>query len=230
MLAALRDEVVLAGWMRASGVLSDVALPRRGRPRRRVGLAARVQVIALEGSVGLAGGDVSCGFRVVLARETEDGARDHRRESRRGDVEALEVIGPRSTTSPRRASSIAPASGCSTRSRARPVAAATVERARRPRRGDRTRGSRSAAAAPQRVMPSPTRGVRRGARAPRTRRRRHRRRRCARLSAAAGRHRRSARQAMPQRIARPVQAETETSPFPSRATSSSTSRSVAARS
>ena len=72
MLAALRDEVVLAGWMRASGVLSDVQIRvgTSSAPRR---IAGPVQVVMLEGSVGLSAGDVSCGLRIVVARETDSG-------------------------------------------------------------------------------------------------------------------------------------------------------------
>lgn len=72
MLAVLRDEVVLAGWMRASGVLSDVQIRvgKASSPRR---IAGPVQVVMLEGSVGLSEGDVSCGLRIVIARETESG-------------------------------------------------------------------------------------------------------------------------------------------------------------
>lgn len=73
LLAILRDEVVLAGWLRASGVLADVELrvldPRAGAPGPVHKLAGNVQVIALEGSIGLANGDVSTGLRAVLVRE-----------------------------------------------------------------------------------------------------------------------------------------------------------------
>ena len=71
MLSVLRDEVVLAGWMRASGVLSDVQLRVGTAPPRTI--AGPVQVVMLEGSVGLANGDVSCGLRVVIAHETDEG-------------------------------------------------------------------------------------------------------------------------------------------------------------
>ncbi|HSO38904.1 MAG TPA: hypothetical protein VLT33_40520 [Labilithrix sp.] len=71
MLGVLRDEVVLAGWMRGSGVLSDVQIRVGTAPPRHI--AGPVQAVVLEGSVGLAAGDVSCGFRVVLAHETEAG-------------------------------------------------------------------------------------------------------------------------------------------------------------
>jgi len=96
LLGALRDEVVLAGWMRASGVLSDVQIrvvdPRgvtASTPRRIMG---PVQVIALEGSVGLSGGDVSCGLRIVIARETDSGLETIAGDLVEGNVEALEVL------------------------------------------------------------------------------------------------------------------------------------------
>jgi predicted DNA-binding protein with PD1-like motif len=99
ILAALRDEVVLAGWMRASGVLSDVEVTvvdaravagATNAPPRKI--EGPVQVIALEGSVGLAGGDVSCGFRVVLARATESGIETIAGDLVGAQIEALEVM------------------------------------------------------------------------------------------------------------------------------------------
>jgi len=99
ILGALRDEVVLAGWMRASGVLSDVEVTvvdgRAGAgasptsPRK---IDGPVQVIALEGSVGLAGGDVSCGLRVVLARVTDSGTETIAGDLVSGTIHALEVM------------------------------------------------------------------------------------------------------------------------------------------
>ncbi len=96
LLGALRDEVVLAGWMRASGVLSDVQIrvvdPRGVTAKAPTHIAGPVQVIALEGSIGLSGGDVSCGFRVVLARETDSGLDTIAGDLVAGNVEALEVL------------------------------------------------------------------------------------------------------------------------------------------
>jgi predicted DNA-binding protein with PD1-like motif len=96
LLGALRDEVVLAGWMRASGVLSDVQIqvvdPRgatASAPRRITG---PVQVISLEGSIGLAGGDVSCGLRIVVAWATDAGVETIAGDLVEGNVEALEVL------------------------------------------------------------------------------------------------------------------------------------------
>jgi predicted DNA-binding protein with PD1-like motif len=96
LLAALRDEVVLAGWMRASGVISDIQI-RALDPRTNTGSEPRridgpMQIIALEGSVGLSGGDVSCGMRIVLARETEAGLETIAGELVEARIEALEVM------------------------------------------------------------------------------------------------------------------------------------------
>jgi predicted DNA-binding protein with PD1-like motif len=96
LLATLRDEVVMAGWMRASGVLADVQLrafdPRAAglaSPRR---IAGPVHAVVLEGSIGLAGGDVSCGLRTVLARETESGLETLAGEIVEARAVALEVV------------------------------------------------------------------------------------------------------------------------------------------
>lgn len=90
ILAALRDEVVLAGWMRGSGVLSEVQLRigASGAPRRISGV---VHVISLEGSIGLSSGDVSCGMRAVLARETESGLETIAGEIVDARIEAFEA-------------------------------------------------------------------------------------------------------------------------------------------
>jgi predicted DNA-binding protein with PD1-like motif len=95
MLAALRDEVVLAGWMRASGMLSDVQIRVASSngpssPPRRI--TGTVQVISMEGSIGLANGDVSCGLRVVLARETESGLETIAGDLVDARIEALEIM------------------------------------------------------------------------------------------------------------------------------------------
>jgi predicted DNA-binding protein with PD1-like motif len=96
LLGALRDEVVLAGWVRASGVLADVQLrafdPRAGSPGATRYLAGPVQAIVLEGSVGLANGDVTCGLRAVLARETESGLETIAGEIVEARVVALEAM------------------------------------------------------------------------------------------------------------------------------------------
>lgn len=86
----LRDEIVMCGWLRASGVLSDVelrALDGRGRT-----FAGPLLVVSLEGSVGLDAGDVSCGMLAVLARETDNGIETIAGEIQRARIEALEVL------------------------------------------------------------------------------------------------------------------------------------------
>ena len=73
----LRDEQVACGWLRASGVLVDVELRAfdaelgtLGSTRR---IAGPVQVLALEGSIGLVDGEPSFSLRALLARETDHG-------------------------------------------------------------------------------------------------------------------------------------------------------------
>ncbi len=88
--AALRDEVVLCGWMRASGVLeSAVIAVGRSAPRK---LSGPLHLVSLEGSIGLAGGDISCGLRAVLARETDTGLETFAGEIMQAQVTALEVL------------------------------------------------------------------------------------------------------------------------------------------
>ena len=69
----LRDEVVLAGWVRASGVLADVTLKSVGssEPRRYAGI---VHAVSLQGSVGMMNGDVSVGLHAVLAQDADGSA------------------------------------------------------------------------------------------------------------------------------------------------------------
>jgi hypothetical protein len=70
VLARLRDEIVVAGWLRANGTLEDVELRVGGATRK---IAGTLHAISIEGSIGLANGDVTCGLRAVLARETDTG-------------------------------------------------------------------------------------------------------------------------------------------------------------
>jgi len=91
VLAALRDEVVLAGWMRASGVLSEVQLKVGESAAPRL-VEGTFHVIALEGSIGLARGDVSCGMRAVLTRDTGSGFETIAGEIVEARIDALEVL------------------------------------------------------------------------------------------------------------------------------------------
>jgi predicted DNA-binding protein with PD1-like motif len=224
VLAALRDEVVLAGWMRASGVLSDVEVTvvdaravagATNAPPRRID--GPVQVIALEGSIGLSNGDVSCGLRVVLARATESGVEMIAGDLVGGQIEALEVMITAfdDVTATRQLDRAGVWVLDATEGAARPAPAAAPRPAAVPQA--------PAAFAPQQVMPSPTQsGFAEISRAPVE---------PPRAAApppppAAVANTSSPKpsptfstmnamnQTMPQRIARPVQAETEDDPVP----------------
>ncbi|AKV02464.1 Proline-rich protein [Labilithrix luteola] len=91
LLDVLRDEIVTCGWLRASGVLTDVSLrsfdPDTGMPGAERRLTGPVHAVVIDGSVGLAGGDVSCGLRVVLSRETDNGI-----ETIAGEIESARAV------------------------------------------------------------------------------------------------------------------------------------------
>jgi predicted DNA-binding protein with PD1-like motif len=95
LVAALRDEVVTCGWLRASGVLSHVELrafsAEVGGPAAVRRIAGPVQVLALEGSVGLSRGDISVGMRALLAREGDVGVETIAGEIVSARVHALEA-------------------------------------------------------------------------------------------------------------------------------------------
>lgn len=77
LLDALRQEVVTCGFLRGGGILHDVTLrtvdPETGSVGTERRLRGHVHVVSLEGSIGLATGDISCGLRAVLAREADGG-------------------------------------------------------------------------------------------------------------------------------------------------------------
>jgi len=223
ILAALRDEVVLAGWMRASGVLSDVEVtvvdPRGGATTtasRKI--AGPVQVIALEGSVGLAGGDVSCGFRIVLAHATESGVETIAGDLVGGQIEALEVMitafDEVTATRQLDRAGVWVLDATEGEARPSPAAAALPTAVTAP-------APPPAPAAPPQIMPSPTQSgfaelsrapveAPRAAPSPTT---------APSVAPPAASPKPSPtfspmNQAMPQRIARPVQAETEDDPVP----------------
>ncbi len=92
----LRDEAVTCGWLRASGVLEEVELRAygsdiRGQASERR-IAGPVQAVVIEGSIGLADGDVSFGLRAVLARETDRGLEAIAGEIVSANVVALEGV------------------------------------------------------------------------------------------------------------------------------------------
>jgi predicted DNA-binding protein with PD1-like motif len=94
LLGVLRDEVVLAGWLRASGLLHDVRLRSLGGGAQGATrtVSGPVHVLMLDGSIGLAHGDVTCGLRALLARETETGLETVAGEILEARVGALEVL------------------------------------------------------------------------------------------------------------------------------------------
>jgi predicted DNA-binding protein with PD1-like motif len=91
LLKAMREGAVSCGWMRASGVLAEVELRAYGADiggqgaERRI--AGPVQLLSLEGSVGLSDGDVSVGMRAILARETDTGM-----ETLAGEIVAARIV------------------------------------------------------------------------------------------------------------------------------------------
>lgn len=96
LIAMLRDEAVASGWLRAAGVLRDVDLRAfdaqlggLGSPRR---IGGPVQVLSLDGSIGLAGGDPSVALRALLARETDRGLETLAGEIAGATIVALEVL------------------------------------------------------------------------------------------------------------------------------------------
>ncbi len=93
--AALQEERVSCGWLRASGVLRDVELrahsPELGGLAKSRRLAGAVHVISLEGSIGLSQGEISFGTRAVVARETDVGLEVLAGEIIQATIVALEV-------------------------------------------------------------------------------------------------------------------------------------------
>jgi len=67
LLVSLRDEVVLSGWLRGTGVLADVVLSGGRR------LGGQWQAVVLDANLGFSGGDVTARIRAVLTRETDTG-------------------------------------------------------------------------------------------------------------------------------------------------------------
>ncbi len=94
--AMLRDERIVAGWLRGSGVVEDVelraydtALGAFGSPRR---IEGPVQLLALEGSIGVSDGEASTSLRAVLARQTDRGLETLAGELSRARAVALEIF------------------------------------------------------------------------------------------------------------------------------------------
>jgi predicted DNA-binding protein with PD1-like motif len=77
LAATLQDERVACGWLSGGGVLTDVELRAYSAEIGTLGSARRIEgpvhVLALEGSIGLAAGEVSLSLRAMLGRETDRG-------------------------------------------------------------------------------------------------------------------------------------------------------------
>jgi predicted DNA-binding protein with PD1-like motif len=96
VLRVLEAERVTCGWVRASGVLSDVQIrvhsPERGGLAEARRITGPVQALAIEGSIGLDGGEPSMGLHAVLARETDRGMEVLAGEIVSARVVALEAL------------------------------------------------------------------------------------------------------------------------------------------
>lgn len=96
LVRALREKRVAGGWLRGSGVLSEIELRAYGSDIGGHGVSRRIagpaQVLMLDGSVGVADGDVSLGLRGVFARETDRGLETVAGEITAARVVALEVF------------------------------------------------------------------------------------------------------------------------------------------
>jgi predicted DNA-binding protein with PD1-like motif len=93
LLEKLRDEGVASGWLRASGVLADVALRTVDARAGRVGparvLSGPVQALTVDGAIGTGDdGAVGCSLRAVVAREGDAGL-----ELLGGEIQAARVLG-----------------------------------------------------------------------------------------------------------------------------------------
>ena len=97
MLAAkLNDEQVACGSIRGTGVLTDIDLrafdPELGSLGRTRRIAGPAHVLALEGTIGLSGGEVAVTLRGIIARETDRGLETFAGEIASARTIALEVV------------------------------------------------------------------------------------------------------------------------------------------
>jgi predicted DNA-binding protein with PD1-like motif len=96
LVRVLREERVMAGWLRGSGVLAEIELRAYGADIGGHGVGRRVagpaQVLVLDGTLGIADGDVALALRGVFARETDQGVETLAGEITAARVVALEAI------------------------------------------------------------------------------------------------------------------------------------------
>jgi len=96
LVRVLREHRVTGGWLRGSGVLSEIELRAYGAEIVGHGVGRRVagpaQILVLDGTVGVADGDVSVALRGVFARETDQGVETLAGELTSARVVALEAV------------------------------------------------------------------------------------------------------------------------------------------
>jgi predicted DNA-binding protein with PD1-like motif len=91
LVRLLRQHRVTGGWLRASGILAEIELRAYGADIGGHGVGRRVvgpaQVLVLDGTVGIADGDVAVALRGVFARETDQGT-----ETIAGEITSARVV------------------------------------------------------------------------------------------------------------------------------------------
>lgn len=92
LLRALEEHGIGCGWLRGGGVLEDVELRTYGERARTRHLRGPLQVVSLEGSIGLLAGRPSAGLRAVLVYETDRGVETVAGEIANARIVSLEVI------------------------------------------------------------------------------------------------------------------------------------------
>ena len=96
LVRVLREHRVAAGWLRGSGVLSEIELRAYGAEIVGHGVGRRVagpaQALVLDGTLGVADGDVALALRGVFARETDQGVETIAGEITSARVVALEAV------------------------------------------------------------------------------------------------------------------------------------------
>jgi hypothetical protein len=92
LLKQLRERQITGGWLRASGVVADVELRAYSAEIEGPGgtkhLNGRMGAVVIEGSLGVASGDMAASLRAVLARETDRGL-----ETIAGELVKARVVG-----------------------------------------------------------------------------------------------------------------------------------------
>ncbi|MGH7282725.1 MAG: PPC domain-containing DNA-binding protein, partial [Polyangiaceae bacterium] len=96
ILDALREHGIAAGWIRASGIVSEAEIKAFRSDHRAYGTSRRIagplHVALLEGSIGMARGEPSVGLRTIVARETESGLETISGELTSARVVAVEAV------------------------------------------------------------------------------------------------------------------------------------------